>query len=160
MPTQDVTLEPVYEKQQPYTIQLDGPNDFKIGNALLPIDAVDCFIASLRNSELYNYTDYIDLDGDGTDDIYLGPHKNNESLSVCLFSNLTSYTLTAPNDGPYWPVTLSWKEETMFIVNPVSYMFGASLSINNGKLLYHSLKTYEVDEKKGFFDLDQDGSEE
>ena len=159
MPAYDVTLEPVYEKQQPYTIQLDGPNDFMIGHAELALDAVDCFIDSLCNSELLKNSDYIDLDRDGTDDIYLGPHKNDNSLSVCLFSNLTSYTLMAPNDGPYWPVTLKWEKELFYTYDEANQYHGA-LSPKNSRLLYQSLKAFEVNGKEGFFDLDQDGTED
>jgi len=159
MPAQDVVLEPVYEKQQPYTVKVDGPNDFMVGDTEYMVSAVDCFLDSMWNSEFSKdwLSDWFDLDGDGTDDIYIGPYKSSYSLSICLFSNLTSYTLTAPNDGPYWPVTLSWEEEKAYTVDPDSMYYGAT-SYKNGMLLYRSLKAFETKDREGFFDLDQNGS--
>lgn len=160
MPAHDVTIEPVYEKQQPYTIQADGPNWWAIGDAELPVDGVDCFIDSLfkRNNDGIWYGWY-DLDGDGTDDVFLDSYKSNNSVGICLFSNLTSYTLMEPNDGPYWPVTLSWGEKQTYIVDPAA-MYYAEVSQKNGKKLYRSLQAYEVKGKTGIFDLDLDGSED
>ena len=155
MPAHDVTIEPVYEKQQPYTIHVDGPNDWMTCYGELPTQGQDCFLVSLSNC-CYGWND---LDGDGTDDIFIDSYKDRAALGICLFSNLTSYTATAPNDGPYWPVTLSWKKEQTYIVDPAS-MYYAEVSQKNGKKLYRSLQAYEVKGKTGIFDLDQDGSED
>ena len=163
MPAHDVTLTPAYKTQTPYTITFTGTGDYKIGRLNNPIDATDCFLNALYHyssfRESYEANGYIDLDGDGTDDIYVGPNKSSESLSVCLFSNIDSYTMTAPNDGPYWPITLRWDKESVYKINPES-LYYAALSPKNARLLYQSLKPFEVEGKEGFFDLDQDGTED
>ena len=163
MPAHDVTLTPAYKTQTPYTITFDGTGDYKIGSFSYPTTATDCFLNALYHyssfRESYEANGYIDLDGDGTDDIYVGPNKGSESLSVCLFANIDSYTMTAPNDGPYWPITLRWDKESVYKINPES-LYYAALSPKNARLLYQSLKPFEVERKEGFFDLDRDGTED
>ena len=159
MPAHDVSMTPVYGNQTPYTLEA-GKTEL-IGSGWQPVTPVDCFLNSLSNSPFYKGTDgFFDVDGDGTDDLFLGPHKSQEDCSACLFSNLDSVTLTAPNDGPYWPVTLKWNKEAMYVIDMSNFFCYGWLSPKGSELLYKSLKTYELPDKTGFFDLDRDGSED
>lgn len=121
MPAKNVTIYAVTAKQKPLTVdlkngyqELPGYQDVYDSYGYNPIDAWICQSAGRKNG-YYSYN--VDLDGDGTEDLYFsgsnGHHYPADYALIPLPGGSLSgdVVLNKPNAGPYWPITIKMPAE-------------------------------------------------
>lgn len=121
MPAKNVTVYAVTAKQKPLTVdlkngyqKLPGYQDWYNNSWYNPIDAWICQSAGRKNG-YYSYN--VDIDGDGTEDLYFsgtnGDHYPADYALIPLPGGSLSgdVVLNKPNAGPYWPITIKMPAE-------------------------------------------------
>ncbi|MBO4398753.1 MAG: hypothetical protein J5795_01345 [Lachnospiraceae bacterium] len=169
MPAHDVSITPVLADQVPVTIEADNlegyviPEFEKVGEYEVPCDLERCIFESLQNSKgkmSEAFGTYTDLDGDGTWDVYIGPHKSSSELFGLAFRSVgPEFTMTGTNTGMYYPITIRFKDGAeAYSVNLESgRIYDPYRGDYTTETLQKYLKPFELKDKPGYFDPDKDG---
>lgn len=121
MPAADVTMTAVHKTQKPYTIRLTGGYSKLDESPLMMNDSVwESLTESLGIDPKAAYQ-VADIDENGTPDIACADFYSPTAifdfsgpfyfipLGTCSITG--EYTVTAPNRGPYWPITFRFAKE-------------------------------------------------
>ena len=158
MPAHDLTVSPVIEAQKPLKITLgrgklgEGMSEWRV------LDQWDESSAFYQSAGRHDSGECIDLDGDGTEDIYLSPWKSTTAICPLPIHSINGeYTLKGKNDQPYWPITLVFPEKAYTFDLSEGLIAGYYGSGKTIQLLKANLKEFEIAERPGFYDIDRNG---
>lgn len=157
MPAADITLTPVIEKQKAETFKYTEYGSIYSEGSLN--NAGNCVMESMFNETWYKrdagvYEGFFDIDGDGTDDVFIGPAYAGMQACPCKLRSVNTYVTKGRNDGPFWPVTVDFGDGQYVIDEWPDY----NTSGKNGELLRKNLAPYAMADNASQYDLDRDGS--
>ncbi|MBO4696385.1 MAG: hypothetical protein J5643_03755 [Lachnospiraceae bacterium] len=156
MPASDITLTPVIEKQKAatfkYSVYCDIYSEGRLGNV------GNCVMESMFNETWYFPTDYFegfyDIDGDGTDDVYISTAYAGTAAGPCKLRSVNTYVTEGQNDGPFWPITVDFGDD-QYVIDEWSDLY---TSAKNAELLKKNLEPYRMPDNEEQYDLDGNGS--
>ncbi|MBQ6105041.1 MAG: hypothetical protein IJL03_03725 [Lachnospiraceae bacterium] len=156
MPASDITLTPVIEKQKAATFKYSAYCDIYSEGRLG--DVGNCVMESMFNETWCSPADYYegfyDIDGDGTDDVYIGTAYAGTAARPCRLRSVNTYVTEGQNDGPFWPITVDFGDDR-YVIDEWPDLY---TSAKNAELLKKNLEPYRMPDNEEWYDLDGNGS--
>ncbi|MBO4696693.1 MAG: hypothetical protein J5643_05320 [Lachnospiraceae bacterium] len=163
MPAHDVKISAVIKNQTPLTITLRTGD---LDNGMPEWSVFDqyngessCFYEALGKNAAYDETEsYIDLDGDGTYDVYVSPWKSTSALGCTpIHSVPQEYKMPGYTSGPFYPVILKFDTPAYSVDLSKGIIISPYYTKEGMDAVVDTIKSYEMPDKPGYFDIDKNG---